>query len=252
MRTFGLIGKTLTHSFSKAYFTQKFENELIADAEYHLFPLESIGLINSLISNYPDLRGLNVTIPYKADVIPFITKIDKVAQEAGAVNCIKIQHSESSIITIGYNTDVYGFSLSLEPLLKPWHTSALVLGSGGAAKAVQLVLNTKGIKSQIVSRHRSSTSIEYSEITPNTLAHNLLIINTTPLGMYPLIDDFPPIPYEFLGEKHLLYDLIYNPTETIFLAKGKIQGATIKNGLEMLQLQAEKSWEIWNNDHIKP
>lgn len=248
MREFGLIGKALSHSFSKEFFLKKFHEEQIHDADYHLFPIDSAHLISELIASHPNLQGLNITIPFKSDVIPFLTFIDTEAEAIGAVNCIKIVRSTDSYYTKGYNTDIYGFANSLEPLLTSWHTSALVLGSGGAAKAVMYVLKAKGISAKMVSRKNSTDSISYNELTEALIKENHLIVNTTPLGMYPHIDDFPPIPYQALTEKHLLFDLTYNPEITQFLAKGRNMGTEIKNGKEMLELQALKSWEIWTQN----
>lgn len=246
MREFGLIGKSLSHSFSKEFFDNKFNQEFINDAKYHLFTIDSIEKVKSLILNNQNLVGINVTIPYKSEVLPYISHLDKAAKEIGAVNCIKIKRTIQSIVTYGYNTDAFGFRKSIESLLMPWHTSALVLGNGGAAKAVIFVLKSLNIETQMVSRNRKSNTIDYKDLTKEIIQHNLLIINTTPLGMFPNIADFPPIPYPYITEKHLLYDLIYNPYETEFLAKGKACGAVVKNGQEMLELQALKSWEIWN------
>jgi len=239
--TYGIIGYPLTHSFSPAYFKKKFAN-LGIDAIYEPFPLPGINEFPGLLMAYPSLAGLNVTTPYKEAVMPFLQEIDPVATEIGAVNCIVIKNGSAK----GYNTDAKGFEESLNPLLNHYHTHALVLGTGGSSKAVAYALTQLGIPFQKVSRYKRLGSFSYDELTPEIIAMYKLIINTTPLGMYPHIDAAPAIPYEGIGEHHLLYDLIYNPEETRFLAQGKAQGAVTKNGFEMLQLQAEASWVIWS------
>ena len=239
---YGLIGYPLTHSFSPAYFKKKFAQNQIY-ARYDAFPLASIQELNELLLAYPDMAGLNVTIPYKAAVIPLLDQIDSVAAEINAVNCISFSKGKK----IGYNTDATGFAQSLNPLLHSQHTRALILGTGGSSKAVAYVLSQLGIGFQKVSRIKREGMITYEEITGDVMKQSKLIINTTPAGMYPNVDTFPPIPYELLGKGHLLYDLVYNPDETRFLAKGRDKGAVIKNGFEMLQLQADASWEIWNH-----
>jgi shikimate dehydrogenase len=247
MRLFGLIGFPLSHSFSAQYFGKKFDNEFIPDTEYQLFPMEDISMLPSLIHRLPDLQGFNVTIPYKSAILPCLDQIDSEAAAIGAVNCVKIEQSDSGLKLTGYNTDVYGFRQSLRPLLKPHHINALVLGTGGASKAVSYALRELGINHTIVSRSKPDEKyLLYSELNQKIINDNLLIINTTPVGTYPEIELYPDIPYQFLVNKHLLYDLIYNPAETRFLQKGKEAGASIINGLQMLELQAEKSWEIWN------
>lgn len=238
---YGLIGYPLTHSFSPKWFSEKFAAEGI-EAVYKAYPLENIESINDLLANYP-LKGLNVTIPYKKDVVEFLDYISPAVEKIGAVNCIDIRNGKR----YGHNTDVIGFEKSLTPLLKEHHTKALILGTGGAALAVKYVLNTLGIEYQSISRNKSEDTLTYEDITKEIIAEYPLIINTTPIGMSPDIDIAPNIPYESLTEKHLLYDLIYNPSETKFLQLGKAQGAIIKNGEEMLVLQAEASWEIWNS-----
>ncbi len=238
---YGLIGYPLTHSFSPEWFSEKFAAEGI-DAVYKAYPLENIESLNDLLANYP-LKGLNVTIPYKKDVVEFLDHISPAVEKIGAVNCIDIRNGKR----YGYNTDVIGFERSLTPLLQPQHTKALILGTGGAAQAVKYVLEELGIKHQSISRNKSEDTLTYEDITEEIIAQHPLIINTTPLGMLPDTDVAPAIPYQALTEKHLLYDLIYNPAETKFLHLGKSHGATIKNGHEMLILQAEASWEIWNS-----
>lgn len=237
---YGLIGYPLTHSFSPEWFSEKFAAEDI-DATYKAYPLENIGSINDLLANYP-LKGLNVTIPYKTGVIDFLDTLSPEVKVIGAVNCIDIRHGKR----IGYNTDIIGFEQSLTPLLQAHHTKALVLGTGGAAKAVNYVLDKLGIERTSVSRNKSESNYTYEELTEDIIKTHTLIINTTPLGMSPNEDDAPPIPYDHLTQDHLLYDLIYNPGETKFLRLGKAQGAITRNGYEMLVLQAEASWEIWN------
>ena len=241
MTRFGLIGYPLTHSFSKKYFTEKFEKEGI-DASYSLFPISSIDQLPDLIANDNHLQGLNVTIPYKQAVLPYLSAIDTAAKDTGAVNCIDIQNG----MVTGYNTDIIGFRRSLEPLLQPQHTHALILGTGGASLAVKYVLDKLGIAYHFVSRRKGEHVWTYEDIGEEIVSGHTLIINTTPVGMYPDINACPPLPYQAVSNQHLLYDLVYNPGETLFLAKGKAQGAVIKNGLEMLQLQAEASWDIWN------
>lgn len=243
MRTFGLIGKKLDHSFSPSYFAQKFEKESIINSQYLAFPLKEIEGFPTLVQQQTNLVGLNVTIPYKTTIIPFLDSLDSAATQIGAVNTIKFINGHLK----GFNTDVYGFEQSLLPLLKPYHQQALVLGTGGAAKAVVYVLNQLKIPFQYVSRSPSSSQLSYTQINSQLLKEHLIIINTTPLGMHPNTAQAAAIPYAALGDKHLVYDLVYNPLKTMFLAKAEAQGAIIKNGLDMLHLQAEKAWEIWNN-----
>lgn len=246
MRKFGLIGFPLSHSFSKKFFTEKFLNEDIADCGYDLFPIENIDLLTKLISDNAELEGLNVTIPYKLAVLPFLNEVDEAAGQIGAVNCIAIQRNNGKEFLKGYNTDAYGFEESLKPMLNEQHKKALIFGDGGAAKAVKYVLNKLSIPFLVVTRTSTSNSILYDAVSPELLQEYTILINTTPLGMSPNIETCPDIPYEVLTERHLAYDLVYNPEETTFLAKSKAQGASIKNGLEMLYLQAERSWYIWN------
>ena len=243
MKQYGLIGYPLSHSFSKGYFAEKFAKENIVDCKYDVFPLEKIEDFVELCNDKKNLIGLNVTIPYKEKTIPFLDELDETAANIGAVNTIKFSNGKK----IGYNSDAYGFEMSLKPLLKSHHTQALILGTGGASKAVEYVLKKLGIAFQYVSRTKNDKAISYEELNESIIQHSKLIINTTPIGMYPNIDTAPDIPYNVLTEKHLLYDLVYNPEETLFLKKGKEKGAQTKNGLEMLYLQAERSWEIWNS-----
>ncbi|RZK82461.1 MAG: shikimate dehydrogenase [Pedobacter sp.] len=246
MRKFGLIGFPLSHSFSKKFFSEKFANEGISGCEYDLYPIEHIGKLSTIISDIEFLKGLNVTIPYKLDVMPYLNEIDEAALAIGAVNCIDISSKNEGVFLKGYNTDAYGFEMSLTPLLNMDHKKALIFGDGGAAKAVKYVLDKLGIPFLVVSRKVSETSISYEDITEVLLDEYTILINTTPLGMSPNYDSAPDIPYDILTERHLAYDLVYNPEETMFLTKAKAKGAQIKNGLEMLYLQAERSWEIWN------
>ncbi|SFF38913.1 shikimate dehydrogenase family protein [Thermoflexibacter ruber] len=245
MRIFGLIGKKLTHSFSKKYFTEKFEREQIKQVVYELFEIPSIDDFPQLIENQENLKGLNVTIPYKLEVLPFLHEIDPAAERVGAVNVIKIQENKK---LKGYNSDYYGFKISLEKFLAGnTEVKALILGTGGASKAVKVVLEDLNIPYRYVSRNSEKPDIlTYNQLNEDFFSSHQLIINTTPLGMYPLIETCPEIPYHLLGENHYLYDLVYNPENTLFMQKGAENGANVKNGLEMLYLQAEKSWEIWN------
>jgi shikimate dehydrogenase len=242
MRRFGLIGKTLSHSFSKNYFTRKFAQEHIDNCRYDLFELQTIEDLPAILLSYPDLEGLNVTIPYKQEVIPFLDEATEVVKEIGACNCIKISGGKLK----GFNTDVIGFKRSLESHLLPGHDKALILGTGGAAKAVQYALKEMDIEYKLVSRRKTGEGLGYEDIGEEILNQYTLIINTTPLGMYPNVDEAPPIPYQYLSSRHLLFDLIYNPAKTKFLQNGEAQGARIANGHEMLILQAEESWRIWN------
>lgn len=247
MRTFGLIGFPLSHSFSKKFFTEKFEKEKIPDCIYELFPMEKVELVLSLLADNESLCGFNITIPHKVSIIPYLDQVDIAAAEIGAVNCVRVSRVDGKWSLKGFNTDAYGFAESLKPLLKSNHRKALIFGNGGAAKAVKYVLQTLEIPFQVVSRKGGVNEISYQEVTPAVLQGHQLLINTTPLGMSPHTDTAPAIPYDALGEGHLAYDLVYNPLETLFLSKAKTQGATVKNGLEMLYLQAERSWEIWND-----
>jgi len=243
MRLYGLIGKPLTHSFSKAYFTEKFSKLGIDDCSYENFELASIDDLRNLLSNQSQLKGLNVTIPYKEQVLPFLYYQDDVVKAVGACNCIRIVEGK----LYGFNTDVTGFQHSLQPLLKSHHSKALILGTGGAAKAVAYSLNQLGIEYKFVSRKIIGNGLAYEEIDRNMLNEYSIIINTTPLGMYPNIEQEPPLPYHFISEQHLLFDLIYNPAKTSFLQRGEESGATTLNGHQMLIIQAEESWKIWNS-----
>ena len=247
----GLIGYPLGHSFSPAYFAGKF-NQLGLEGKYSLFPIESIDKLMELLHSKPLLSGFNVTVPYKQKIIKFLDVIDKSASDIGAVNTVKIEIDDNGSRRLyGYNTDWIGFIDSLKPLLDGKSiTKALVLGTGGAAHAVNYGLRNIGISPTFVSRNplfsRLRPAIGYDEISKEVIGDNLLIVNTTPVGMHPDIDSFPPIPYNYLTPQHILYDLIYNPEVTVFLTKGIEKGTTVKNGLEMLHMQADAAWEIWN------
>jgi shikimate dehydrogenase len=247
MRLFGLIGYPLSHSFSQKYFEEKFKREKLTRCRYELFPINTIDELVEIVKKFPELEGLNVTIPYKQLVLRHLHTTKNIPDGLRACNCIKIEKG----ILNGYNTDVIGFEKSLQPLLKPWHKKALILGNGGATEAVIFILKKSDISFDIVSRslHTNST-LCYKDLGEQVMKESLLIINTTPLGMYPQTDQYPDIPYEYITSKHLLYDLIYNPAKTLFLQKGEERGATIKNGEEMLVLQAEESWSIWNEGKI--
>ncbi len=243
MRQFGLIGYPLSHSFSKKYFTQKFVAEGIHNCSYELYPIASINEFPNLLQQVKDLEGINVTIPYKEAVLPFLHEQSAAVQEIGACNCIKIIDGRLT----GYNTDVTGFQQSIEPFLQAHHQHALILGTGGAAKAVAWVLKQLGISFQYVSRKKTAGSLCYEDLTENLMQDVQLLINTTPLGMQPNVLDKPSLPYHCINNRFLCYDLIYNPEKTAFLQLAEAQGAVIKNGADMLLIQAEESWKIWNN-----
>ena len=240
---FGLLGRNISYSFSKGHFTEKFKDPIFEGYTYENFDIQDINQFQELIKNNPDLKGLNVTIPYKETIIPFLNKRSKKAVAIGAVNTI--QFTKKGKLK-GYNTDYYGFKKSLQPLLQPHHTKALILGTGGAAKAVAFALKELGILYTIVSRENKQQTIRYDLLNATVFENHTIIINTTPLGTSPNTDNFPDIPYDFFTKKHIAYDLIYNPAETVFLQKAKKQGAITKNGLEMLIFQADKAWKIWN------
>jgi len=243
MRTYGIIGFPLNHSFSQTYFTDKFEKEGDVDCTYKNFPIQSIQEIKVLLKNEPSLKGLNVTIPYKQLVLTYLDDIANIPPGLQACNCIKIEKDK----LIGYNTDIIGFERSLFPLLEKHHTHALVLGNGGAAEAVRFVLDKLKIDCTTVSRKKHNrATFMYADLDRSVMEKYKLIINTTPLGTFPDVNDSPEIPYQYLSDRHLLYDLVYNPAKTLFLQKGQEQGAAIKNGYEMLLIQAEESWRIWN------
>lgn len=249
MRQFGLIGYPLSHSFSQGYFSEKFLNENEKGLQYSNFPIATINEFEGLWKQHDSLEGLNVTIPYKKQVIPFLHHASDVVKKINACNCIRKYNNE----LYGYNTDVIGFEKSLQPFLKPHHTHALILGTGGAAVAVEWVLQKLNIQYLFVSRNELSPEsvvsahlISYDALSPDMLNQYSLIINTSPVGMYPNVDQSPSLPYEVISPKHHLFDLIYNPAATLFMKKGLAQGATVQNGLEMLHIQAEESWRIWN------
>ena len=246
MNQYGLIGYPLGHSFSVGYFNEKFKAEHI-DAEYLNFEIPSIDRFMEVVEEHPNLCGLNVTIPYKPQVIPSLDELDKTAAAIGAVNVIKvIRLPKGKVKLVGYNSDVIGFCQSIEPLLTAHHTHALVLGTGGASKAVTYGLKSLGLQPVYVSRTKRENILCYNDLSPEVMAQYSVIVNTSPVGMYPKVDQCPDIPYNLLTPNHLLYDLIYNPDETLFLKKGKAHGAVTKNGLEMLLLQAFAAWNIWN------
>ena len=245
MRRFGLIGKTLKHSFSQRYFSGKFTSENIQNSQYDLFELPAIEDLPALIENTPGLIGLNVTIPYKNEVMQYLTALDRSAGKVGAVNVIKMNGTER----IGYNSDYYGFKQSLEGWVGDTVKKALVLGTGGSSKAVTVALSDLGITYQYVSRTPKTGCLTYRDLYERKewVSEAQLIVNTTPLGMYPDVDNMADIPIGLITEHHFVYDLVYNPLETKLMREAKTRGAQVKNGLEMLELQAEKSWEIWNS-----
>lgn len=244
-KIYGLIGHPLGHSFSQSFFNEKFAKEGI-DAEYKNFDLEDISNIKDILNN-PQIYGLNVTIPYKQQVFPFLSQIGTVAKKIGAVNVIRFKKTNNGLETIGYNTDMIGFYKSISPLLNENHKHALILGTGGASKAVKYALDKLGIDYKFVSRTKSNDVYTYEELNEQILKDYTVIVNTTPLGMHPNIDNCPNIPYEFISPNHVCFDLVYNPLETKFLRLAKEQGAYIKNGLEMLHIQAIEAWKIWNS-----
>ncbi len=245
MKYFGLIGKSLGHSFSKKYFSEKFNNNNI-DACYENYELSSVSEFRKLIDANSNLFGVNVTIPFKEEIISCIDEIDEISKKIGAVNTVKIIRKNNTINTIGYNTDTYGFEKMIAQYLQPKHKSALILGTGGASKAVAYVLEKLKVRYKFVSRKSSTENFSYNDLTSEVIKNNLIIINTTPLGMFPEINKFPLIDYSSITHEHLLVDLIYNPTETMFLKYGKSRNATCVNGIEMLYYQAEKAWEYFS------
>lgn len=245
MDKYGLIGYPLGHSFSIGYFNEKFANENI-DAIYSNYEISSVEQLPEILDTNPELKGLNVTIPYKEKVISYLDKITPEARAIGAVNVIKVSHEGKDIVLKGFNSDVIGFTKSIEPLLEKYHKKALILGTGGASKAVNFGLKSLGLETVFVSRYERPDTIQYDKITPEVIKEYNVIVNCTPCGMYPHTDECPNLPYEAMDTHTLLYDLIYNPDETLFMQKGRAQGAVVKNGLEMLLLQAFASWEFWN------
>lgn len=244
MRHYGLIGQSLQHSFSQRYFTRKFAQENRSDCQYRLYELPDITQFKEFLQCHQDLLGLNVTIPYKQQIIPLLDDIDAEAERIGAINTVRIFRDGHSVRTVGYNTDVDGFRLSLAG--HPLTDKALVLGTGGASAAVIYVLQDWGVACRQVSRTKNREWLCYSDLTPSIIAENRMIVNCTPLGMFPNVNTKPDVPYEALTEQHFLYDLVYNPEETLFLREGRLRGAQIQNGYKMLALQAEASWKIWN------
>ena len=245
-RHYGLIGRNISYSFSKKYFTEKFQSENLTDCSYENFDIQSVEEFPAIIANNPDLKGLNVTIPYKEIIIPYLNKLSKNAAIIGAVNVICFTKKGK---LKGYNSDYYGFEKSLKPLLQSHHKKALILGTGGASKAVSYALDKLSIPYTFVSRGINETAINYNQINSDTIDNYKIIINCTPIGTSPNIDEFPPIPYQYFTEKHIAFDLIYNPEETAFLIKAKANGAITKNGYTMLVFQAEKAWKIWNKEY---
>ena len=246
MDKYGLIGYPLGHSFSISYFNQKFADEGI-NATYENFEIPSIDDLPEIIDRYPNLRGLNVTIPYKEKVIPFLDSISPEARAIGAVNVIRVTHQKNKTLLKGYNSDVIGFTQSIEPMIDPkWHKKALILGTGGASKAINYGLKSLGIEPVFVSRYERPGTIQYQSITPDVVHEYNVIVNCTPMGMYPNTDECPQLPYEAMDSHTILYDLIYNPDQTLFMRNGAKYGAEVKNGLEMLLLQAFASWEFWH------
>lgn len=242
---FGIIGKNISYSFSRKYFLEKFKEMGLYNYQYYNFDIPEIEEFPFLLyQRKEDFRGLNVTIPYKEAIIKYLDEVEGEAQKIGAVNTIKVTDDNK---LIGYNTDVYGFQKSIEPLLKSHYKKALILGTGGASKAISFALNKLNIAYKFVSRNEIEDNYTYAMLDEEIMKEHTIIINCTPSGTHPNIEDAPAIPYQYLSDNHLLYDLIYNPSETKFLQEGKKHGASIKNGLEMLELQAEKSWEIWNS-----
>lgn len=249
MDKYGLIGYPLGHSFSNVYFNQKFIDEKI-DAVYEKFEIPTIDLLPEVIDSNPNLRGLNVTIPYKQKVLPFLDAISPEARAIGAVNVIKVTRDGAKISLKGYNSDVIGFTKSIEPMLDKTHTKALILGTGGASKAVDYGLKSLGLETIFVSRFQRPGTIQYEDITPNVIKEYNVIVNCTPCGMYPNTEECPNLPYQAMDNHTILYDVIYNPDTTLFMKKGAEHGANTKNGLEMLLLQAFASWEFWNGKEL--
>ena len=250
MDKYGIIGHPLGHSFSKNYFNEKFHDEGI-DAEYINFDIQNIGNLPEVLATNPELKGLNVTIPYKEKVLSYLDYISVEARAIGAVNVIRVEHKGNNVLLKGYNSDVIGFTRSIEPILEKFHRKALVLGTGGASKAVSYGLRSLGLETVLVSRFERPGTIQYKDITPDVVREYKVIVNCTPCGMYPNYEECPELPYEALDSHNILYDLIYNPDETLFMKKGREQGALTKNGIEMLLLQAFVSWDFWNGkEHI--
>lgn len=248
MKLYGLIGFPLTHSFSENYFSEKFKRENICDAIYKNFPIEDISKIHNLLFENQELAGFNITIPYKEKIIPYLNEIDVVAKNINAVNVVKILKSKNKLLLKGYNTDILGFDATLKKILnyKFENVKALILGNGGAAKAVKYVLDFHKIQFKVISRQLDIHQLTYKDLTEQIINKFKLIINTTPLGMYPNIENYPNIPYNYISSSHVIIDIIYNPAETVFIKKCLEKGAAVTNGLLMLQIQAEEAWKIWN------
>lgn len=243
---YGLIGHPLGHSFSAAFFAQKFATEGI-DASYHNFDIATIDEVENILSTHPRLRGFNVTIPYKQAILPYLDTVSSEAQEIGAVNVVKVVYDKEGKRSLhGFNSDVVGFSRSIAPLLQPHHTKALVLGTGGASRAIVYGLKQLGICATLVSRRPCEGQLTYADIDAQVLQAHTVVVNCSPIGMHPHVDEAPALPYELLSECHLCYDLVYNPAETAFMQRSAARGACVKNGLEMLHLQALAAWEMWN------
>lgn len=241
MDKYGIIGYPLGHSFSRTFFSEKFQREHI-DAEYVNFEVPSADALTDIVRLNPNLRGLNVTLPHKEAVIPLLDELSDEAREIGAVNVIRVRDGRLK----GFNSDIIGFMDSIRPLLQPWHKRALVLGTGGASRAIRVGLERLGLSWTYVSRTPAQGRLTYADLTPQVMQDYQVVVNCSPVGMYPRVDACPDIPYHLLTSQHLLYDLVYNPLETLFLRRGAEQGATVKNGLEMLHRQAVASWEFWN------
>lgn len=251
MTLFGLIGYPLVHSYSPAYFARKFADEKLTSHEYRLFPLKNLEDLPSLLQTYPQLKGFNVTIPYKKAIAPYLHRMTPEARAIGAVNTVAVIKNGEEIQLHGHNTDAPAFRITLQKLLGDNRPPALVLGTGGAAQAVIYTLHQLGIEPQVVSRGKKDMrTLTYAELNPDVISKCKLIVQCTPLGMFPDEDTYPPLPYEAITPEHILYDLIYNPEETLFLKKGRVTGATTVNGLEMLHLQAELSWQFWQNPEV--
>ena len=244
MDKYGIIGHPLGHSFSPGFFNEKFQNEHI-DAIYEKYDLPQIEALPEVLAMNPELRGLNVTIPYKQQVMPYLDDLSDEAREIGAVNVIRVSHEGGKLHMKGYNSDVIGFTRSIEPLIEKHHKKALILGTGGASKAVEYGLRSLGLETLKVSRYERDDTIQYEKITPDVIHEYNVIVNCTPVGMYPHTEECPTLPYAAMDSHTLLYDLIYNPDETLFMKRGRENGAIVKNGLEMLLLQAYASWEFW-------
>jgi len=240
---YGLVGKNISYSFSRGYFADKFKTLGLKGYSYENFDLEQIESLKELINSNTDLRGLNVTIPYKEEVLPYLDKLNKKAKKIGAVNTIKFTKKGLK----GYNTDIYGFKKSIKPFLKKRHKHALIFGTGGASKAIAFVFEELNIEYKYVSRNPSENQLSYASLNESIIKENLILVNCTPIGTFPNTNEKPDIPYHYISKKHLLFDLIYNPEKTTFLKLGEERGAAICNGLRMLELQAEKSWKIWNS-----